>query len=309
LKYYSGMVVGTRHTPRPEEPGDMDESRRVVAEYGRVVEENTRFVRENMRLVEENRRVANESATLSTTVQLLTHRVSALDTFKDTATKRIADLNDEKEKVINAQQRLATQTERVDKLNDVTKEHLQNFKDRVDDIAATKRMANESRDSAREAVKISIEFEKAAKTKIEAMEAVEAHLREAMSTELEQKLATVDAQVSAIVGHRLKDMDAFQHQLEHGVTNQLTEFSNGIKIIAKKANTSASRANASYAAVAKSALVKSVKLGDVRKQQTTTKLTSPVQQKQLATKRSILGPQARLRSLTAKGFSTKSMEQ
>jgi hypothetical protein len=68
--------------------------------------------------------------------------------------------------MIKAQQRVATQTERVDKLNDVTKEHLQNFKDHVNDIAATRRMANESRDSDREAIKISTEFEKAVKTKI-----------------------------------------------------------------------------------------------------------------------------------------------
>ena len=38
LKYYSGMVVGTSHTPRPDVPGDVDEARRVVAEYGLVVE-------------------------------------------------------------------------------------------------------------------------------------------------------------------------------------------------------------------------------------------------------------------------------
>jgi hypothetical protein len=61
LKYYSGMVVGTRQTPRPDEPGDMDEARRVVAEYRRVVEENTRVVEENIRLVEENRRVATKA--------------------------------------------------------------------------------------------------------------------------------------------------------------------------------------------------------------------------------------------------------
>jgi hypothetical protein len=132
------------------------------------------------------------------------------------------------------------QTEHVDKLNDVTKEHLQNFKDNVTDIAATRRMANESRDSAREAIKIGTEFEKAVKTNIVALEAAEVHLREAVWNELEQKLATFDAQVSAIVENRLHNLDAFQHQLEHGVTNQLTEFSNGIKTLAEKADNTSS---------------------------------------------------------------------
>jgi hypothetical protein len=137
-------------------------------------------------------------------------------------------------------------------------------------------VANESPDRAREVVKISAKFEKAVKTKIAALEAAEVHLREAVSTELDQNLAAVDAQVSAITENRLHNLDAFQHQLKHGVISQLTEFSNGTKTIARKANTSASRANASYAAVAKSAFLKNVKLGDIRKQQTKSKLTAPV---------------------------------
>jgi hypothetical protein len=42
LKYYLGMVAGTRHTPRPDEPGDMNEVRRVVEENTRLVGEHTR---------------------------------------------------------------------------------------------------------------------------------------------------------------------------------------------------------------------------------------------------------------------------
>jgi hypothetical protein len=54
--------------------------------------------------------------------------------------------------------------------------------------------------------------------------------------------------------------------------------------------------------VAKSAFVKSVKLGDVRKQQTTTKLTAPVQHKTIGYQAVYLKPSSPSEKLNRKGL-------